>query len=112
VELLPPFYAAVLQVLFLYNHIDDFVMKNLGDYEKRKFISIDQANVDSENKDNKEDEDKSSGAGQWRSSCCLSPCLARQRRPDPVLQGHSERPCVLGQGGDPFCSPHSHGGFR
>jgi len=32
-----------IQVLFLYQHIDDFVMKNLAQYAKRKIISIETA---------------------------------------------------------------------
>jgi HSP90 family molecular chaperone len=34
-----------IEVLFLYAHIDDFVMKNLDKYNKRQLISIESANV-------------------------------------------------------------------
>jgi hypothetical protein len=31
------------EVIFLYQHIDDFVMKNLDEYSKRKLLSIENA---------------------------------------------------------------------
>lgn len=39
-----------IEVLFLYSHIDDFVMKNLERYNKRKVVSIESANVKAINK--------------------------------------------------------------
>ena len=35
-----------LEVLFLYDQVDDFVMTSLGEYEGKKFASIDQADLD------------------------------------------------------------------
>lgn len=40
-----------IEVLFLYSHIDEFVMKNLDKYNKRKLVSIESANVKSKSKD-------------------------------------------------------------
>lgn len=35
-----------IEVLFLYEPIDDFVMSHLGEYEEKKFVSCDQAELD------------------------------------------------------------------
>lgn len=40
-----------IEVLFLYSHIDDFVMKNLEKYNKRPLVSIEAANVKAKTKD-------------------------------------------------------------
>jgi HSP90 family molecular chaperone len=35
-----------VEVLFLYQSIDDFVMKNLGTYSKRQLVSVESANIE------------------------------------------------------------------
>lgn len=44
-----------IEVLFLYSHIDDFVMKNLEKYNKRKLVSIEAANLTAKTPEAKSD---------------------------------------------------------
>jgi HSP90 family molecular chaperone len=52
------FQAKGTEVLFLYNHIDDFVMSNLGTYQKRKLENVESANVNLATDAEKEEEKK------------------------------------------------------
>lgn len=52
------------EVLFLYNQIDDFVMQNIGEYQKRKLINIENSKLESEDKDEKDDKSDESKANR------------------------------------------------
>ncbi len=43
------FAANKTEVLFLYQHVDDFVMKNMETFHKRRLVSIESANLDQSN---------------------------------------------------------------
>merc|ERR1712187_229386 len=43
---LESFEKAGVEVIFLYSDIDDFVMTNLGKYEKKNIISVEKGNID------------------------------------------------------------------
>jgi len=62
VALVSPYYECFekegIEVLFLYSTIDDFVMKNLGKYNKRTLMSAESGAVDFLDKDKKEDVDQ------------------------------------------------------
>lgn len=51
------FKARNIEVLYLYDGIDDFVMSHLDTYENKKLVSIESENVDLKNLDEKENED-------------------------------------------------------
>jgi len=44
-----------LEVLFFFTNLDDFVLSNLGEYDGKKLVSIEAANVDSKDDDAKKD---------------------------------------------------------
>lgn len=48
-----------LEVLFLYNPVDDFVMTNVREYKGKKFVSVENAEIDLSAEDKKEEEAKS-----------------------------------------------------
>lgn len=48
------FDAAGTEVIFIYGHIDDFVMKNLAKYSKRKLVSIESAKATPSSKKDKD----------------------------------------------------------
>jgi len=52
-----------IEVLFCYSHIDDFVMKNLEKYNKRKVVSIESANAFDAKKSTPEEEAKEDEVG-------------------------------------------------
>lgn len=47
-----------LEVLFLYNPVDDFVMTNVREYKGKKFVSVENAEIDLSAEDKKEEEAK------------------------------------------------------
>lgn len=48
-----------IEVLFLYNPVDDFVMNNVREYKGKKFVSVETADIDL--KDEKKEEEKKEG---------------------------------------------------
>jgi TNF receptor-associated protein 1 len=51
------FKAKKKEVLFLYNQLDDFVMTNLGEYDKKKLVSVESAKAKESLKEDKKEEE-------------------------------------------------------